>query len=259
MANTPIIPEKVTRPFQLMAAWFAMLVLLVSIFLAAAAKITHPDWAAGYLIVFSSVIVLIVISCVLLMLTKFRPNLQDGKEYAAWLKDKNAYSSGYLIKPKAAKQVLVSSGRTGATTQRMTTKAFLTSVVDAVDSQELVESLKNKGFNAEVYRETPQKSEASLDSMENNEGIWIGSRVDARSAIQVIKLAVTHWPDLKYLHLSNDGGEPPDYVHEQLFLGGSSSTASRYGLQKWSNEQLLELDESMSSEAFHSAIRSRYS
>lgn len=261
MANTPIVPEKITRPFQLMAAWFAMLVLLVSILLTAAAKITHPDWAAGYLIVFSSVVVLLVIGCVLLMLTKFRPNLQEGREYAAWLKDQNTYSSGYVVKQKAVQRTTQGQAKRSASGRgaETTKKAFLTSVLDVVDSQELVESLKNNGFNAEVYREPLRSGQAPVDTLEKNEGIWIGYRIDARAAIKVIKLAVTHWPDLKYLHLSTDGGDPPDYVHDQMFLGGSSTTARRYGLRGWSNDELLGLDENMTSEAFHTAIRARYS
>ena len=33
MAGTRLTPEKITSPIQLMAAWFAMLILLVSVFL----------------------------------------------------------------------------------------------------------------------------------------------------------------------------------------------------------------------------------
>jgi hypothetical protein len=47
MTGTKLNPEKITSPFQLMAAWFAMLVLLISILLTAAVNITKPDWAAG--------------------------------------------------------------------------------------------------------------------------------------------------------------------------------------------------------------------
>jgi hypothetical protein len=58
MAGTKLTPEKITSPIQLMAAWFAMLVLLVSILLAAAINITKPEWAAAYLVIFTSVLVI---------------------------------------------------------------------------------------------------------------------------------------------------------------------------------------------------------
>jgi hypothetical protein len=61
------------------------------------------------------------------------------------------------------------------------------------------------------------------------------------------------------MHLSNDDGtDPPDEVHHQIYFGGSSSTAERYGLSSWSSEELLGLDENMSQEEFHRIIRSKY-
>lgn len=79
MSGTKLIPEKITSPFQLMAAWFSMLVLLVGVLLAAAIKIEKPEWAAGYLVICSTILIMVVLGCVTLMLTKFRPHLQDGK------------------------------------------------------------------------------------------------------------------------------------------------------------------------------------
>lgn len=264
MAGTQLVPEKITSPFQLMAAWFAMLVLLVSVLLTAAANISHPEWAAGYLVVFASLVVLVVIACVILMLTKFRPNLQEGREYAEWLKDRNTYSSGYLQKEPSQSTTARHQQRriqSAIRSSGVANSGFLISVINAVGSQTLVESLKNLGFNVELYEERHISSseEQKPQSRKKSEGIWVGSRVDSKVAIQAIKVAASIWPELKYLHLSSDGGEPPDYVHDQLFLGGATSTAKRYGLQKWTQEELLALDDEMSLEEFHSAIRAKYS
>lgn len=262
MAGTQLSPEKITSPFQLMAAWFAMLVLLVSVLLTAANNVTHPEWAAGYLVIFTSIIVVVVIACVILMLTAFRPHLQDGKEYAEWLKDKNTYSPGYLVKAAPGSQVakIRKTTRLAVKNEPAKGKSFLISIVDAVGSNELVETLKNLGFNAEVYQErTSSPDKRPLDYLDWNEGIWIGSRVDSKSAIQALKIAVIHWPQLKYLHISTDGEDPPDYIHDQLFFGGVTAAAKRFGLRAWSHEELLALDDDMPLEAFHSAIRSKYS
>jgi glucan phosphoethanolaminetransferase (alkaline phosphatase superfamily) len=89
--NSKINPEKITNPMQLMASWFVMLILLVGILLGAAATISEPKWISGYLVVSSSVLILLVIIFVFLMLTKYRPHLQDSEKYAIWLKDQQKY------------------------------------------------------------------------------------------------------------------------------------------------------------------------
>jgi len=124
-------------------------------------------------------------------------------------------------------------------------------------SQALVEALKNHGFNAEIYEEPVSLEGPELKDRSEQVAVWVGSRIDPKAAIQALKLAVAQWPELKYLRLSGDA-YAPDYVHDQLFLGGSSDTAKSYGLQAWSHEELLALDEEMSSGAFHSTIRAKY-
>ena len=246
-----------------MAAWFAMLVLLVSVLLTAAANVSHPGWASGYLVIFSSVVVLVVIACVILMLTKFRPNLQDGKEYSEWLKDQNTYSPGYLLKeiplpaPAVEKQQVI---RSAIKASGLPNNGFLINVSNTIGSQSLAESLKNLGFNVEVYKAptTAAREEEEPRSRLHSEAIWVGARIEPKAAIQAIKLASSMWPELKYLHLSSDKGEPPDYVHDQLFIGGATSAAKRYGLKEWSQNELLALNDEVSIAEFHEAIRAKY-
>lgn len=258
MSGTQLTPEKITSPFQLMAAWFSMLVLLVSVLLVAAANIAHPDWAAGFLVIFSSLMVLLVIACVILMLTKFRPHLQEGKEYAEWLKDQNTYSPGYLIKkiPELLPSHAEIKSSRFTSNLRAPDKSFLIEVVNRAGSFGLVEKLNNLGFNAKVYEDPANRK---FEDIYQQESIWVGSRLDPKAVIQAIKLAVTQWPELKYLHLSSDQGGVPDESHEELFFGGSSSAAKRYGLQEWGKDELLSLDEQMPIAEFHSAIRAKYS
>lgn len=261
MAGTKLSPEKITSPFQLMAAWFSMLVLIVSVLLAGAAKINEPSWAAGYLVIFSSVVVLLVISCVTLMLTMFRPHLQEGKEYAQWLKDKGAYSSGVIEKlqivsspsekEEATSLVEVTSVKAKIEYSR---ERCLISVIGLPGSVHIVEGLKNRGFNVEVYN-NPANPGGDLESQSS---IWIGLRMPPSIALEVIHLALSVWPNLKYLQLSGDKSDPPDYVHDQLFLGGATSTSVSRGLKAWTYEALMELKPSMTMREFHSVIRSKY-
>ncbi|MDN7131328.1 hypothetical protein JNO04_03070 [Halomonas sp. MC140] len=255
MSGPQIIPEKVTSPFQLMAAWFVMLVLLTSVLLTAAIKIDKPDWAAGYLVIFASILILLVIGCVTLMLTKFRPHLQDGKEYAQWLKDKGKYASvGVVEKHNVTTTSVNLSQQNNRNESSLITNVGIF-VVNAVGSEEMLKVLKDEGFIADIY----QPNREAYDDLSSQEGIWLGCRVRPAVACQVVKAAVKQWPHLKYVHLSNDGDDPPDEVHDEIFIGGSTSAAKRYGIQKWSTQDFENLKESMSRKELHKMVREMYS
>jgi hypothetical protein len=44
-----------------------------------------------------------------------------------------------------------------------------------------------------------------------------------------------------------------------MFFGGATSTAKEYKLKPWANREFLQLSETMTTDAFHSAIRQKYS
>ncbi|MGR5174957.1 hypothetical protein ACPV4O_27730 [Vibrio owensii] len=250
MSGTNLTPEKITSPFQLMAAWFAMLVLLSSVLLTAAVQIESPAWAAGYLVCFTSLVVITVIACVFLMLTKFRPHLQDGKEYARWLKDQGQYTQGLRL-PELSSSAEV--------TDKVEDNNFLVSLLNTPSAIALAQKLKARGYNVEIYEDpSPFPSEVHT-SLSGQEGIWLGSRIPAREAINAIQLVLNDWSGLKYIHLSMDGGDPPDYVHEQIFFGGSNKVVERYGLKPWTPKELMTLSPEMSDEEFHRKIREKYS
>lgn len=259
MAGTKLTPEKITSPFQLMAAWFAMLILIVSVLLTAAANISKPDWAAGYLVVFASVMIVLVLGCVTLMLTVFRPHLQDGKEYAQWLKDKNTYTSGIVLREQVAPKIRLRTPQIGSPkTTNDEYKNFQISITNVAGATDLIQALNKSHFSAEIYKESFSKN-GELNNLKQHESIWVGYRVPAREAIESIKIAVAQWPHLKYLHLSNDGGAPPDEIHYQMYFGGATSTAQEFGLVAWSNKDIETLSSEMTQEEFHRAIRQKYS
>lgn len=256
MAGPQIIPEKVTSPFQLMAAWFVMLVLLTSVLLTAASKIEKPDWAAGYLVIFTSGLVLLVIGCVTLMLTKFRPHLQDGKEYAQWLKDKGRYSEGVIVKENKTASTTFRNAPQSINDNLSPITNVDINVVNIFDSGDMLKALKDNGLNADVYKPNNEP----YDSHSSQEAIWLGYLVNPAVACRVIKTAVKQWPHLKYVHLSNDGGgDPPDEVHDQIFLGGSTNTAKELGLKKWTPQDFGKLSESMNWDELHARVREKYS
>lgn len=260
MAGTNLIPEKINSPFQLMAAWFAMLVLLVSALLTGAANISHPSWAAGFLIVFTAILILLVLACVTLMLTKFRPHLQDGKEYSQWLKDQNAYTSSVSRQTSSQLQPKTRSrGRLHRRSPHSDNKHFLINLSDLPDAPKLRKKLQQNGFNVEIYQTPSILQEGNEHDINEHEAIWVGCMLPVRETIEAIKIAIYNWPHLKYLHLSDDGETPPDEIHYQLYFGGSSMTARHdYKLTDWNFEDLENLNENMTPEEFHAIIRSKY-
>jgi hypothetical protein len=259
MAGTKLTPEKITSPIQLMAAWFAMLILLVSVFLTAAANIRTPDWAAGFLVIFSSLVTLIVIGCVTLMLTVFRPHLQEGKEYAQWLKDKNAYSPGLIDQEMTAPKRARRASRESSVASLLVDKNFHIDVNGRCPgSDKLVAKLRRAGFRAEKY-EVRGEDQRIVEDLEEQAAIWVGARVEGAGAVQAIKLALDVWPHLKYMELSTDGSDPPDEVHDALFFGGATSTARERRTRPWSAEEIRALPDSLTTEQFHAAIRAKYS
>ena len=253
-------PEKITSPFQLMAAWFLMLTVLVSILLAAAMNIRSPAWAGGYLVIFSTILIIIVIACVLLMLTAFRPHLQDGKEYAQWLKDKNVYSRiiqkdnfvySRELSSVESEYIVPISTRANSKTLKIPV-----SVSNISGSDSLVSSLNDSNFSASVY---DSSLSAEYEGTENHEAIWIGYRVPAKRVVEAIKIAKAHWPHLKYVELSNDGkSTPPDEVHSQIYIGGATATAIENDLKAWSDDDFNELEKHTTRNQLHAFIRKMY-
>jgi hypothetical protein len=84
MANAKLDPEKIRSPIQLLAVWFAALVLLDGAFLTAAAAISTPAWVTPMLATAAVVFVPIFLVAAMLMQTKFRPHLQADQYYSNW-------------------------------------------------------------------------------------------------------------------------------------------------------------------------------
>ncbi|MBD8687067.1 MULTISPECIES: hypothetical protein [unclassified Rhizobium] len=254
VSGSKILPEKITTPIQLVATWFVMLVALVSALLGAAHWITRPEWASAFLIILTGILIAGVLIFVAAMLTVFRPHLQEAKEYAEWLKDKGLYSDGILRASQVSEMILqqVQPQEAEAEQTIWTKSEFQVSISQLPGDYMLYRNLVNAGFDASIYQAS------ASDDFDAHAAIWIGSLVPVSYAVEAIKLAVTTWPHLKFLHLSNDGPVPPDYVHKQLYLGGATKTAWTFGLMAWPNDELLRLDDTMEVDEFHRLVRARY-
>lgn len=263
MSKTQLNAEKINSPIQLMAAWFVMLIILSGVLLAAAAKISQPNWAAGYLVISTTVLILIVVISVLLMLTKFRPNLQEGETYAKWLKDQNSYSSGVI--PKSDEQPGDNHKKIKEKLEHLKTDLSQVDVVERLEnnflysvmmsdlhgSEEVIKSISELNIDASVY-EYSQSANFS-----EHQSIWLGSQVPAELAIEIIKRACSIWPQLKYISLSSDS-DGPEETNWRVYLGGATSSALDEGLIPWTNKELLNL-EAKSITELHRKVRGKYS
>ena len=86
MQETKLEPHRITKPFQLLAAWISGLVLLVGAFVGGAVFITEPSWLQALFGVAAVIIVPLFIVLIFIMQTRYRPQLQDDPYYAEYLK-----------------------------------------------------------------------------------------------------------------------------------------------------------------------------
>ena len=81
MAQRGIEPEKVTKPIQLVAAWFATLVLLVSAFLTASGTANDPSWLPVLYGAAAVAAVPFFALFVFRLQTRYRPELLEDKYF----------------------------------------------------------------------------------------------------------------------------------------------------------------------------------
>ncbi len=99
MTDARIVPEKVTRPFQMLAAWLSGLVIVDATFLAAASQIHVPSWVPATLVLASVANVPLFLISIFLLQTRFRPEMQEDSFYSKYLERKfaNVEVSGAVL------------------------------------------------------------------------------------------------------------------------------------------------------------------
>ena len=88
MSEGQIQAHKVKSPIQLLAVWFASLVILDGAFLTAAVTIDNPAWVSPMLCIAAVLLVPVFLVAAMLMQTKYRTHLQDYEHFSDWLKGK---------------------------------------------------------------------------------------------------------------------------------------------------------------------------
>ncbi len=88
MSQNPIVPDKITKPIQLLGAWLAGLFAIDSCFLFAAARMESGSFESIALTLATIINVPVFLAAVFLLQTKFRPELQEDSYYSNYLSQK---------------------------------------------------------------------------------------------------------------------------------------------------------------------------
>jgi len=85
MSSEEIVPAKITKPIQLLASLLVGLLSVNGSFLTAAGLLKSPDWIPPTLVVASLVNVPLFLGALFLLLTAYRPQMQDDQYYSRYL------------------------------------------------------------------------------------------------------------------------------------------------------------------------------
>jgi hypothetical protein len=163
MSEKPFEPSTVTKPIQLLAAWLIGLILINGSFLGAAAAISQPEWAAGFLVICAALNVPVFLAALFLLQTKFRPEMQEDTYYARYLERKSAETQKIEfveVPTERARQLPFRSQRT----KRIPKQTGLSASVQVNDLlprySELVEKLVQNGISIySTFGSTSHKAE----------------------------------------------------------------------------------------------------
>lgn len=85
--NTRIHPEKVTKPFQLLAAWLVGLILLEAELILASLQKCVYRWMNPMYGISAILIIPVFLRLIFLLQTKYRPEMQEDSYYSRYLFD----------------------------------------------------------------------------------------------------------------------------------------------------------------------------
>lgn len=135
---------------------------------------------------------------------------------------------------------------------------YTVSVTPFADAEEFVALLKASGYSADIYEPVLER-EPRGSQPEEHKTIWLGKNVPLEFAREVVKIAKQHYPHLKYISTPGElRDDPPEYVHNQIYIGGATSTALQDGLKPWEESDFDDLLKAPTKEALHKKVRAKY-
>ncbi len=206
MASDKIIPHKITKPIQLLGAWLVGLSIINGSFLGAAASISHPDWAAGTLVIASIVNVPVFLFSIFLLQTKFRPEMQEDSYYSEHLARR--YSS--------------STDESGNNAHKPSLEKIAESIITTVS--------QNKNSN------TPKRQQAVLEILKESELEYLRKKFSENRSLSEIYLYPNLWAELV-----SEWGDNEEFIKQCKLLVTTGLIS--YPVDKLNQVQLTKLGE----------------
>lgn len=122
--------------------------------------------------------------------------------------------------------------------------------------KKLIEKLTSQGYDATVYKKKYIDIDSTgLEKYSEHESIWLGCEVSVEIATEVIEIAKSIFPHLKYISI-NDNLTAPEEVFNQIYIGGSTATAKREKLKMLSDDDFKKLYKISNKDDLHNYVNS---
>ncbi|WKB82932.1 hypothetical protein QYR09_07800 [Cellulophaga lytica] len=123
------------------------------------------------------------------------------------------------------------------------------SLLNLPNAKVLARIFSKKGYNVE-YNE----KERLFDDLKNHKSIWLGSEVSFDNAKEILLIAKEFYPHLKYISVSDNTQDVPEYVLYEVFIGGSTQTALEEGIKPLGDDDWKKIAESKSKDELYQII-----
>lgn len=192
--NFAIRPERITKPFQVLAAWLGTLILVDTAFLYAAARI-QSAWLPHALVLAAIFNVWLFLWTMYNMQTKYRPEMQGDEYYSDYLKSHDAEKKSELHIVEATDEIM---------NKTSLPKKCRPVVEKVLDEQVIKEELSSRFGRSPVMRHLFHKKDGDWESFCDR---WRGKDVFERDIFSCLEAGMIRIPDgrLRKAELTDKG------------------------------------------------------
>lgn len=118
-------------------------------------------------------------------------------------------------------------------------------------ASELAVELREVGFSVSISDDD--------DDIEKSQSIWWGNRIPLENIKAALPKILSSCSHLRFHQISGDFVSPPDSVHDELYIGGATSTAIERGHSEiLPGEMISAVQDAKTIQELHAFVRSRY-
>lgn len=125
------------------------------------------------------------------------------------------------------------------------------SILNLPNAESLISIFSAKGYPTELNEPLNSYHEGDL---KYHKAIWLGREVSFEKAKEVIVTAKEFYPHLEYIKVSDKDAQIPEFVHYQIFIGGSTIVAQEEGAKSLTTDDWKKIKSSKSLEEIYRII-----